>query len=102
MIVLLASTIPSAHAMLFGGPCAPFGTLDKRLTNLKKTTTVNCTINNLACMVTTGSWPTSYSVETKDYYTAQYQSNLDEILVLEAMTLEARQTTCYQGTVYNP
>lgn len=104
MIVLLAST-PAYAGQFFvrnTDPCAPFGNLELRLFNLKRTVAVNCQINNLACMVTTGSWPSTYGQASIDKYTADYNANILEISEIEAMTVETRKTACFQGRVFNP
>ena len=101
VLVIMMLLSGNAMAGLFGGPCN-LGNLDQRLKTLKKNQIVNCSINNIACMVTTNSWPASYSQATKDAFTAAYNAYPAEIASLEAMTEAARKATCYTGTVYNP
>ena len=100
VMALLMAVASPAYAGLFGGPCN-LGNLDQRLKTLKKNQIVNCSINNIACMVTTNSWPASYSQATKDAFTAAYNAYPAEIASLEAMSADARKSTCYTGTVYN-
>ena len=99
VIMMLLSS--NAFAMLFGGPCN-LGNLDQRLKTIKRNSIVNCGTNNIACMVTTNSWPSSYNQATKDKMTAEFNAYPGEIAILEAMTVDARKGQCFTGTVYNP